>query len=100
MTADKIVFGEQARAAHDGFIQPAFDILRAQYAIKLADTASSEPWAHEKITALAHAIKVLDGVQGQVQSIVTDGKIERDNMKRAEQVANIRASKRRILGLG
>lgn len=85
---------DRAKIAWD-VIGTQFDLLRASYALEIADIAASEPWAVDKIRSLAQAVKVLDAVKGQVLAIAEGARIEQHDREIAQKIAQIRPSKQR-----
>lgn len=94
---------ERARRAAEAkatFYGPAFDVLRNEYAKRIASVAADvEPSANEKMTKLGLAIRVLDLVEAQVDAVITAGTVADRERKHAAQIERIPIEKRRIMGL-
>lgn len=60
---------ERALAEH---LRPAFDAVTALYADRLKDVAVKEPWAADKLRALALAQKIAEAVQGHIEANPND----------------------------
>ena len=98
----RIATSEQARAAMDTFVGPAFGIIRGAYIEKLA-TLAAQPLnndARAGIEKLALAVKVLDEVQAQVDQVAQDGKVARDQKAYTDRIQQLPAERRKILGIG
>lgn len=99
--AERMADAAQAKAAMDRWLGPAMHVLRADYMSKLIDVASKPLTADGRaaMEKLAVAIKVLDGVQAQINAVVVDGDIARHAHQYSEQIARIPAERRKILGM-
>lgn len=98
MTRDEqIDRAHRAREARDGFLAPAMAEIRAEYIAALTMLAANEPWETGKITKLAVAIKVIDKVDEQLSAIIAGGTVAEHAQARAEQIARIPETKRKML---
>jgi hypothetical protein len=90
---------EQARAALDQFIGPALEVIRGDYMEKLADIAAKPLNADMRagMEKLALAVKVVDQVRIQIETLVRDGAVARQDKQRADKIAALPAEKRRWL---
>jgi hypothetical protein len=79
---------EQANQALKQFLGPAFDVARAEYLEKLAIVASKPLTADLRagMEKLALAVKVIDVVRSQIESLVADGGVARDTAARAAEL--------------
>jgi hypothetical protein len=91
--------GSRAQRAIEEFMQPAFDVVCSEYAARLKEVAAREPWAANKIAALANALRIVEEVQGQIVGIVYDGEHARQGKTRAEKIEQLSPAKRRFLNI-
>lgn len=89
-----------AQRALDEFLEPAFDIVAAEYLGRLEQLASTQPWEAAKITALANATRIASEVRSQIVALVLDGQDARRGMLRAEKIEKLTPAKRRLLNIG
>jgi hypothetical protein len=97
---ERIERGGRAKRALDEFLQPAFDVAASEYAARLKEVAAREPWAANKIAALANALRIVEEVQGQITGIVYDGEHAKQGKARAEVIEQLSPAKRRLLNIG
>lgn len=90
--ADK---AEQALA----HLRPAFEQVEALYAERLREVAVKEPWAADKLRALALAQKISEAVREQIEGIVAGGEVVEQQVARAKRIEKMSPERRRILGL-
>jgi len=90
----------QARRALETFLTPAFDQVRAEYGGRLAHVCANEPWATNKIAALANASRIVEEVKAQIVTLVLEGDEARSRKTRAERIENLSPAKRRLLQIG
>lgn len=90
-TSARMVEAEQAEQAIRRFLKPALDTLKAEYLIKLADVAAKPMTANLRagMEKLAIAIKVVDQVSGQLNALILDGNIARQDAERASRIADM-----------
>lgn len=96
---DRLSEANNAKAALDKYLAPAFTVVEATYARRLTDLAAEKPWEAEKITKLATALKIARSVRAQIEAIVADGKVAESEIAYAAQIERIPTHKRNILGL-
>ena len=89
----------QATANAMKVLAPAFDVVEAGYTRRLTDIATTEPWATDKIKALAFALKVSQGVRSHIAAVIAGGDIEAANEAYTRQIEKLSPERRRILGL-
>jgi hypothetical protein len=91
--AARIARAEQAQAALNAFLGPAFDICRADYLEKLGEIASRPMTDANRagMEKLALGVKVIDMVRGQITAVVADGGMARSSKRQADQLANLSA---------
>lgn len=95
---EQIIAGQAATVAMQ-HLAPAFDAVEGEYARRLAEIATAEPWATDKIKALAFALKVSQGVRAHIEAIVAGGDIAQANDAHMKKIAAMSPERRRILGL-
>lgn len=95
--ATRMARAEQAKAALSGFLDPAFDVCRADYMEKLAEVAAKplNNDARAAMEKLALAVKVLDQVRGQIFAVVADGTASQADARRADKIADLSVEQRR-----
>lgn len=101
MTEERIIIDRafRAKSARDEFYDPAFETVNEAYMARLAEIAVSEPWATDKITKLAMAVRVLKEVRAQVENIIVAGEMAKASKAHADKIAAIPVEKRRLMGL-
>lgn len=96
----RIERARQASLALESFLDPAFAVLTEEYAARLKAVCAKEPWASEKISALANAGRIVDEVRNQIVGLVHDGVEARSKLTRAEKMEQLTPSRRRLLNIG
>lgn len=99
MNPEAIEAGERARQALSEFLAPAFDRVVADYIVGLQKLAANEPWAADRITKLAQAVKVANEVRAQIESIVRNGDAAAAEADRARQIGKLSTERRKVLGI-
>lgn len=89
---------DQAKMALD-HLRPAFEAVEALYAARLRDVAVMEPWAADKLRALALAQKISEAVRGQIEAIVLGGEVAEQQIGRVKKIEAMSPERRRILGI-
>lgn len=97
--ADRITRGQAAERALEQFLGPAFDVAIADYTRKVIELASSQPWETDKIRKLSSAIMIGKAVREQIEQLVRDGDAALADKKRADKIANLSDTRKR-LGIG
>jgi|GEM_PF-3482640 len=87
---------EKALAEH---LRPAFEAVTDLYAQRLKDVAVKEPWAADKLRALALAQQIAEAVQGQIEAKVTGGDLAEHQLKRMRKIESMSPERRWRLGL-
>lgn len=78
---------------------PAFDAVEAIYAERLREVAVKEPWAADKLRALALAQKISEAVRGHIEAIMLGGEVADKQLDRVRKIEKMSPERRRILGL-
>jgi len=91
--------GQAARAAIDRFLGPAFDLVEAAYVERLAEIAGSEPWAADKLRAVATALRVTREVRAHVDGVAAGGRAAQVTLDHHRKIEAMSPERRRILGL-
>lgn len=89
----------QATANAMKVLAPAFDAVEAGYTRRLTDIATQEPWATDKIKALAFALKVSQGVRSHIAAVIAGGVIDEATEKYNRNIESMTPERRRWLGL-
>lgn len=88
----------RARMAMEEFFTPALATIEADYGEKMiAAAASTDPRAPEVIARLANGIKVARQVRAQIEAIIADGEVARQERERADHLDAMPAAKRRLV---
>lgn len=90
---------ENAAMAMAQWLAPAFDVCRNDYLAKLAEVASKPLTADHRaaMEKLALGIKVVDMVRSQIEAVVADGRLAKQNAELASNLANMNTEQRRWL---
>lgn len=89
-----------AKQALDNFLAPAFTELDNAYTGRLAAVCASEPWATNKIAALANATRIVAEVRAQIEAVVADGDVARREIDHAKRIEQLSPAKKRLLSIG
>lgn len=92
--------GHHARRALEEFLDPAFEVAKAEYQARLSAVCASKPWATNEIAALANATRVVAEVRGQIMGLVMDGAEAQKQIDRAKRIETLTPAKRRLLNIG
>lgn len=92
--------GHRAERAMSEFLEPAFDQVRAEYAARLAVICATEPWAANKVSALANASRIVEEVQAQIMALIMNGEEAHIRKSRAERIEELSPAKKRLLNIG
>lgn len=98
--SQRVQRGEQARRALEDYLDPAFDAVVAAYTDRIEALAASEPWAADKIVAVAQATRIAKEVHGQIAALVHDGEHARASMVRVEKIEQLSPARRRLAAIG
>ena len=99
-TFERIERGQRAEAALKEFLDPAFDVVIADYMGRLTQIAAETPWDTGKIVKLAAAAKIAEAVRVQVKGLVADGELATQDLKRGRQIEGLSTERRKLLGIG
>ena len=91
--------GRRANHALEEFLDPAFDVVRTEYADRLKHLCATEPWAANKIAAMANATRVVEEVRKQIAYLVIDGKEAGNAIERVKTIERMSPERRKILGI-
>lgn len=80
-----------------GGIRDMFGHVRETYLARLAEIASKEPWATDKIVNLSVAQRIVSEVEGLVQAMIADGAVAEANKAHVEKIEKLPHAKRRFL---
>lgn len=92
--------GHHARRALEEFLDPAFEVVRAEYQARLTAICASKPWATNEIAALANATRIVAEVRNQIAGLVMDGAEAQKQIDRAKRIEALTPAKRRLLNIG
>jgi hypothetical protein len=94
---------ERARRAQlclDEFFDPAFEVVMEEYHNRLAAICATEPWATNKIAALANAGRVAAEVRSQIVSLIADGEHAKSKKSRTERIEALSPARKRLFQIG
>ena len=97
---DRNARGVRAKAALDEFVKPLFEDVRAEYARRITDIATTElnpETRRDKITALSVALKVIDQIEGGLKGYMLDGEQAAKEILKADKLEKMPAPRRRLL---
>lgn len=97
---ERIDRARRAQLALDEFLNPAFEVIEAEYMTRLKAIVAREPWEAGKISNLANASRIADEARAQITALVLDGQEAQAKINRAKRVENMSASDKRLLGIG
>lgn len=81
-------------------LDTAFEAVLSGYLKRLAEVAATEPWASDKLRALALAQQIGAGVRQQLVSVVQGQAIEDANRVHRRKIESMSPERKSILGLG
>lgn len=96
--ADRYSEGERAKIAMD-VLGEAFATVNASYMDRLIAVASSEPWAADKLRALAQAQRVADEVRRHIASLAAGMSIAEAEMAHTRKIQAMSPERRKVLGI-
>jgi len=98
--AQRVERAERARRAMDEFFAPALGRAHDVFSTRLKDVCAREPWAADKIAALANAIRILEELGHDLEAAIRDGDDAARTILRAEKYEALTPARRRLLGIG
>lgn len=98
--AQRIERARQATLALETFLDPAFAVVIEEYHARLQAVCAKEPWASDKISALANASRIVSEVRAQITGLVHDGEEAKSKLARAEKIESLSPARRRLLNIG
>ena len=90
----------RAQQAIDEFFAPAMARAHDAFAARLKDICAREPWAAEKIAAVANAIRILEEIGRDLEAAVHEGEEAGQRRLRAEKYEKLTPARRRLLNIG
>lgn len=96
--ADRYSEGERAKIAME-VLDDAFSTVSASYMERLIAVASSEPWAADKLRALAQAQRVADEVRQHITALVGGMSIAEAEMAHTRKIQAMSPERRKVLGI-
>lgn len=94
------ILAESAERAMDEHLRPAFESVAHLYNERLKQVAVQEPWAADKLRALALAQQITEAVRGQIEAKITGGDVAEDQLKKLRKIEGMSPERKRILGIG
>lgn len=96
---ERIANGEQAQAALDRWLGPAFEAVNAVWTARMADIAVKEPWSDGKIRNLALALKISEEVRKQIEAVAADGKVALADVRHMRKLEELSPERKKWLGI-
>lgn len=98
--AQRVERAARAQQALDEFFAPAMARARESFSARLKDICAREPWAADKIAAMANAIRILEELGRDIEGAIRDGDEAAQSLLRAEKYERLTPARRRLLGIG
>lgn len=99
---ERIAKAERAQRFWDEFIGLQVEDMIGEYTARIVEHANTElnsDKRRDKITALSHAIRITENIREGLLATITDGELARKDKLRAENIENMTAPQRRLLGV-
>jgi hypothetical protein len=80
-------------------LDEAFDAVISDYRERLCAVAVAEPWAADKLRALALAQKIAEGARAHIEAMVAQGTVGKHAVENLRKIEAMSPQRRRILGL-
>ena len=97
---ERVERGRRARAAIDEYFAPALGRAHDMFSARLKEICAREPWATERIAAVANAIRILEELGKDLEAAIHDGEDAVQRRLRAERYEKLTPARRRLLGIG
>lgn len=98
--AQRVERAARAQHALDEFFTPALARAHDSFSARLKDICAREPWASDKIAAMANAIRILEELGRDLESAIRDGEEAARSIVRAGKYEQLTPARRRLLGIG
>ncbi|TFI59102.1 hypothetical protein E2493_06135 [Sphingomonas parva] len=98
--AQRVERAARARRAIEEFLAPALGRAHETFSARLKDICAREPWAADRIAALANAIRILEELGKDLEAAIHDGDAAAQALLRAEKYERLTPARRRLLGIG
>ena len=98
--SQKVERAKRARDAIDEFFAPALARAHAAFSARLKEICAREPWATDRIAAVANAIRILEELGKDLEAAIRDGDAAAEALLRAERYERLTPARRRLLGIG
>jgi uncharacterized membrane protein (UPF0127 family) len=96
---ERIDRGQRAEAALKEFLDPAFDVIIADYTRRVMSIAAETPWETAKITKLSAAVKIAETARQQIRELVADGFVAGESLKQMRQMERLTTEQRKWLAV-
>ena len=90
----------RATRAIEEFFAPALARAHESFSVRLKDICAREPWAADRIAAVANAIRILEELGKDLEAAIHDGDAAARSLLRAEKYERLTPARRRLLGIG
>lgn len=97
--SQRIERARRAQLSLEEFFDPAFEVVMEEYHNRLAAICATEPWATNKIAALANAGRVAAEVRSQITALIADGEHAKSKRTRAEKIEALSPARRRLFSI-
>ena len=100
--AEAAARGQRAKQYRDEFLGPILDDMRAAYADRIVEVATTEhdpKKRAEKLHSLSVALRIADNIHYGIEAHVMDGERAEKGLIRVESIERMSAPKRRIFDI-
>ena len=97
--AQRVERANRAARAIDEFFAPALARAHEAFSGRLKEICAREPWASDKIAALANAIRILEELGKDLEAAIRDGDEAARALLRAGKYERLTPARRRLRGI-
>jgi hypothetical protein len=90
---------ERAKRALEEFVEPAIDHVCATFEKRLKEVCAKEPWASDKIAALANVIRIAEEIGGDIIGLIHDGAEAQSHILKVERYEALTPARRRLVSI-
>lgn len=99
---EAVARGQRARQLMDEFLGPVLEDMRAAYADRIVEIATSEHdpiKRSQKLHSLSVALRIAENIDAGISAHIMDGERAEKNLIRVEDIEKMSAPKRRIFDI-
>ena len=97
--AQRVERAARAARAIEEFFAPALARAHEAFSGRLKEICAREPWASDKIAAIANAIRILEELGKDLEAAIHDGDEAAQSILRAGKYEKMTPARRRLLGI-